>query len=82
MLNLQALEYRGAHRLWLRFNDGAEGEVDLAGHLEGPVFVPLRDPAVFATARIDPEIRTVTWSNGADMAPEFLYSLLASGVTA
>lgn len=28
MLNVMALEYRGAHRLRLRFNDGAQGEVD------------------------------------------------------
>jgi hypothetical protein len=36
MLNVQAMEYLGAHRLWLRFNNGAEGEVDLAAHLGGP----------------------------------------------
>lgn len=82
MLNVQVLEYRGAHRLWVRFNDGAEGEVDLGAHLHGPVFIPLRDPAVFAAARVDPEIRTVVWPNGADLAPEFLHSLLSSGVAA
>lgn len=82
MLNIQALEYRGAHRLWLRFNDGAEGEVDLGIHLQGPIFLPLRDPSVFATARLDLEIRTVAWPNGADLAPEFLHSLLSSGVAA
>ena len=54
MLNVQAVEYRGAHRLWLRFNDGTEGEVDLAAHLVGPVFLPLRDPALFAAVRLDP----------------------------
>jgi hypothetical protein len=82
MLNIQALEYRGAYRLWLRFNDGVEGEVDLQAQLQGPVFVPLRDPAAFAAARLDPELRTVTWPNGADLAPEFLHSLLSSGVAA
>lgn len=82
MLNIQALEYRGAHRLWLRFNDGAEGEVDLGAQLQGPVFLPLRDPSVFATAQLDPELRTVVWPNGADLAPEFLHALLNSGVAA
>jgi len=47
-----------------------------------PVFEPLRDPAVFATVRVDPEIRTVAWANGADFAPEFLHGLLNSGVAA
>ena len=82
MLNVQAIEYRGGHRLWLRFNDGAEGEVDLAAHLVGPVFVPLRDPALFAAVRLDPELRTIVWPNGADLAPEFLHSLLGSDVAA
>lgn len=82
MLNIQALEYRGAHRLWLRFNDGAEGEVDLGTQLHGPIFLPLRDPAIFATAQLDLELRTVVWPNGADLAPEFLHSLLGSDVAA
>ena len=82
MLNVQALEYRGGHRLWLRFNDGTEGEVDLAAHLLGPVFLPLRDPAIFAAVRLDSELRTVVWPNGADLAPEFLHSLLGSDVAA
>jgi hypothetical protein len=82
MLNVQALKYRGGHRLWLRFNDGAEGEVNLAAHLVGPVFLPLRDPAMFAAVRLDPELRTVVWPNGADLAPEFLHSLLGSDVAA
>ena len=82
MLNVQALKYRGGHRLWLLFNDGAEGEVNLAAHLVGPVFLPLRDPAMFAAVRLDPELRTVVWPNGADLAPEFLHSLLGSDVAA
>ena len=82
MLNVQAMEYRGGYRLWLRFGDGAEGEVDLAAHLVGPVFLPLRDPALFAAVRLDPELRTIVWPNGADLAPEFLHSLLGSDVAA
>ena len=66
----------GGSRLWLRFDDGAEGEVDLGPELDGPVFAPLRDPAVFAQVRVDPELRTVAWPNGADLAPEFLRGLL------
>ena len=60
----------------------AEGEVDLGAHLHGAIFLALRDPSVFAAARLDPEIRTVAWPNGADFTPEFLHSLLSSGVTA
>jgi hypothetical protein len=38
----------------------------------GPVFEPLRDPAVFKQFEIHPEFHTLTWPNGADFAPEFL----------
>lgn len=61
-------------RLWLRFSDGTEGEIDLSGELWGPVFEPLADPAVFAQVAVNPELRTIVWPNGADFAPEFLYS--------
>jgi len=66
--------YQGDFRVWLRFNDGASGEVDLAREMWGEVFEPLRDPAAFARFRVD---RTLTWPNGADLAPEFLHDLVA-----
>jgi len=59
--------------IWLRFNDGAEGEVDLRDELEGEIFEPLRDLARFTRFRVDAEMQTLVWDNGADMAPEFLY---------
>lgn len=65
-------------RIWLRFNDGIEGVANLEQTLDGAVFEPLRDPAVFAHARLDPELRTVAWTNGADMAPEFLHGLVTA----
>ena len=59
--------------IWLRFNDGAEGEVDLSQELEGEVFEPLKDMNKFKAFRVDPELETVVWENGADLAPEFVY---------
>lgn len=61
------------HAVWLRFSDGTEGRVDLSEEMQGPVFEPLKDPALFAQLRLDPEIHTIAWPNGADLAPEFLY---------
>ena len=82
MLNVREVNVRGDFRLWLRFNDGAEGEIDLREYLTGPVFEPLRAPVAFATVGVDPESRTIAWPNGADFAPEFLHGLLKSGVAA
>lgn len=59
--------------LWLRFHDGLEGSVDLSGELWGPMFEPLKNPDYFQQVKVDPELETVVWPNGADLAPEFLY---------
>ncbi|MBM5810637.1 MAG: DUF2442 domain-containing protein [Gammaproteobacteria bacterium] len=71
-----AAQYVAGYSIRLRFSDGTEGVVDLAGELNGPVFEPLRDPGVFAQVRLHPELRTIVWPNGADLAPEFLRSRL------
>lgn len=73
MLNVTAVHHLRDHVLWIRFNDGTEGEVDLASELDGPVFEPLREISAFAQVRVHPELRTITWPNGADFAPEFLH---------
>jgi hypothetical protein len=59
--------------LHLRFSDGLEGDVDLGTELSGEIFEPLRDPAAFRQFRVRRDLGTVTWPNGADFAPEFLY---------
>ena len=59
--------------VWLRFNDGVEGEVDLREELWGPIFEPLLDPATFQRFSIHPELHTIVWENGADFSPEFLH---------
>ena len=53
------------YRLFLRFNNGDAGEIDLSGELDGEVFEPLRDQAQFATAYQHTVMRTVAWANGA-----------------
>lgn len=76
MLHVIGVRPVTGYRLWLRFSDGVEGEVDLGAELEGPVFERLRDPEEFARVAIDPEMHTIVWANGADIAPEFLHQLV------
>jgi hypothetical protein len=40
------------------------------------MFEPLRDQTLFAKVVLHPEIKTLVWPNGADLAPEFLYARL------
>lgn len=70
----------GGHRLFLRFEDGVSGEIDL-GKLVAfkGVFAPLQDPEELAKVRVDPEIGTVCWPNGADLDPDVLYGELTGG---
>lgn len=75
--DIVAAEPRGGHRLFLRFDDGSEGVIDLAPVLRfDGVFAPLRDPAGFAAVTLDPELGTVGWPGGADLCPDVLWSLL------
>jgi len=69
------------YKLWLRFQDGLSGTVDLSTELWGPMFEPLKDVALFAQAAIHPELETVTWPNGADLEPEFLYQAAQQCIT-
>ena len=69
-----------AFRLKLRFDDDVEGEFDVAkGVGFDGVFAPLRDPAYFARVRVDPELGTVVWPNGADLDPIVLYTAVTKG---
>ena len=68
-----------AFRLKVRFDDDVEGEFDVAAGVgfDG-VFAPLKDPAYFAWVRVDPELGTVVWPNGADLDPIVLYSVITA----
>lgn len=69
-LHVVEARYVKGYTVWLRFNDGTSGEVDLSAELEGPVFEPLHDPEQFKRFKI--AFHTLAWENGADFAPEFL----------
>ncbi|MBM3890918.1 MAG: DUF2442 domain-containing protein [Verrucomicrobia bacterium] len=76
ILHVVKAQYEHDYVIRLRFNDGAEGFVDLAGELHDQMFVPLRDTAKFKAFMCDPELNTIVWENGADFAPEFLHERL------
>lgn len=68
-------KHLATYRVWVRYSDGTEGEIDL-GELvlndTRPIVTALRDPAVFAALRVDND--TIAWNNGFDLAPEYLYA--------
>jgi hypothetical protein len=63
------------HKLFLRFEDGVEGVVDVAEQVRfDGVFAWVHDRANFVQARVDSELGTVVWPNGADLDADVLYS--------
>mgnify|MGYP001170009879 FL=1 len=70
-----SVEQIGPYRLRLRFDDGAEGEIDVQSTttFEG-VFEPLNDPEFFSQVRVDDDAGTIVWPNGADLDPLVLHS--------
>jgi hypothetical protein len=63
------------YRVFLRFDDGVRGELDLEPLLSpfDGVFEPLRELDRFREVFVDGG-GTIAWPNGADLAPEVLYS--------
>jgi hypothetical protein len=66
------------HRLFVRFEDGVEGEIDFEqlAPFDG-VFAPLRDPQVLSQVRVNIEWGTIEWPCGADIDPIVLYSAVS-----
>ena len=71
---VHAFENVGPYVLRVHFDDGTEQTIDFEPVLWGELYRPLRDPAVFQQVRIDPEVHTLVWPNGADFDPATLHN--------
>ena len=69
------VRYESGFKLHLQFEDGGWRVADLESHLDGEVFMPLKNRSRFSTAHLNPDVDTVVWDNGADMSPDFLYGI-------
>jgi Molybdate transporter of MFS superfamily/Protein of unknown function (DUF2442) len=68
-----SFDIRAPYTLAVRFNDGTEQIIDFRPVLAGELFGPLRDLAVFNQVRLDSEVHTLVWPNGADFDPATLH---------
>jgi hypothetical protein len=66
----------GDYKVWLEFNDGRKGVVDLADELHGEELEPLRDRDRFSEFYLDYGLASIAWLDGQDFTPEFLYDKL------
>jgi Protein of unknown function (DUF2442) len=73
-VRIRAVTPREGFKVHLEFTDNTTKEIDLEPYLHGPIFEPIRrDPRVFRSVKVDPQMGTVVWENGADIDPDVLY---------
>ena len=78
---VQAVEVVAPYTVQVTFDDGLTRRIDLSPVLAGELFGPLRDLAVFDRVRVDPEVHTLVWPNGADFDPATLHDWPAHEAT-
>ncbi len=66
-------KYLDEYKIEVSFSNGRHGIADLSDALRGGVFEPLKDKSFFASFKLDQELETIVWENGADLAPEYIY---------
>ena len=70
-----AAEPRDGYRVWVKFDDGEEGEVDYSDIPRIGVFAAWNDREVFERVYIS-EFHTLTWPGGLELCPNSTYMRL------
>jgi Protein of unknown function (DUF2442) len=70
---VRAVKIAAPYTLIVGFDDGSQQTIDFLPVLAGKLYRPLRELAVFNQVRIDPEVHTLVWPNGADFDPATLH---------
>jgi hypothetical protein len=70
---VQSFKIEAPYTLRVGFDDGTEQLINFQPILAGELFGPLRNLALFDQVRIDPEVHTLVWPNGADFDPATLH---------
>jgi hypothetical protein len=65
--------------LRVQFDDGTSQTIDFRPVLKGELYGPLQEATLFDQVRVDPEVHTLVWPNGADFDPAILHNWPESG---
>ena len=75
---VRSFEIVAPYTLRVRFDDNTEQTIDFRPVLAGELYGPLRNLELFNQVRIDPEVETLVWPNGADFDPATLHEWTAN----
>ncbi len=77
MVRVTGVKALPKYKVWLKYNDGAEGEVDLSHLVNKGVFAAWNDPHVFEQVHIG-DSGELRWGDSLDLCPDALYLRLTS----
>jgi len=77
---VKEVNYLSEYKLSLTFENGKVKLVDLKPHLDGEIFEALKNVNYFKKVRLNSELDTIVWENGADISPDFLYEIGIEGM--
>ena len=73
MFKVIAVRPLSHYRIWIKFSDGVEGEVDLSHLTDKGVFLRWKEKGEFEKVNIDAESGAVAWGKEIDLCPQTLY---------
>ena len=72
--HVKSFEIVAPYTLRIDFNDLTTQTINFEAILKGELYGPLRDLSLFNQVKLDPEVETLVWPNGADFDPETLHN--------
>lgn len=79
---VEAVEPRDGWRIWVRFADGVEGEIDVSSLREGTVFSYLEDRREFEKVYVDPDLQMVCWGKDLEISLAWDWAQLQTAAAA
>src|SRR4051812_1499894 len=73
IFKVRSFQIVAPYTLRVQFDDNSEQEIDFEPILAGELYGPLRNRTVFDQVRVDTEVQTLVWPNGADFDPATLH---------
>ena len=67
------VEARPGYKIWVKYADGPEGEVDLSDLVGQGPYAAWTNPDFFKDVHIDSQIAVITWGKDVDVCPDAVY---------